>query len=97
MKFIYGLSKSGMSLATYLNKKNESFNCWDDDLQVRKQAKKFLKNTKLINPKKNNLDRYDKIYVSPGISTRKKKRKRHIWPPLFFSSFFFFLAFFNCV
>ena len=72
MQFIYGLSKSGISLAKYLNKKNESFNCWDDDQKVRQQVKKILKNAKLINPKKNNLDRYDKIYVSPGISIRKK-------------------------
>ena len=52
MQFIYGLSKSGISLAKYLNKKNESFDCWDDDLNVRRRAKKLLKNTKLINPKK---------------------------------------------
>ena len=71
MQFIYGLSKSGISLAKYLNKKNESFNCWDDDQKIRKQVKKILKNAKLINPQKNNLDRYDKIYVSPGISISK--------------------------
>ena len=56
MQFIYGLSKSGVSLAKYLNKKNESFNCWDDDQKVRQRVKKILKNAKLINPKKNNLD-----------------------------------------
>ena len=72
MQFIYGLSKSGISLAKYLNKKNESFNCWDDDQIVRERAKKLLKNIKLVNPKKNCLDGYNKIYVSPGISTRKK-------------------------
>ena len=72
MQFVYGLSKSGISLAKYLNKKNESFNCWDDDLIARKKAKKLLKNTKLVNPNKRNLIRYDKICVSPGISTRKK-------------------------
>ena len=52
MQFIYGLSKSGISLAKYLNKKNESFNCWDDDQIVRKRAIKLLKNTKLVNQKK---------------------------------------------
>ena len=72
MQFIYGLSKSGISLAKYLNKKKKKFNCWDDDEKVRQRVKKILKNAKLINPKKNNLDRYDKIYVSPGISIRKK-------------------------
>ena len=51
MQFIYGLSKSGISLAKYLNKKNIIFNCWDDDLKVRQRVKKLLKNTKLVNPK----------------------------------------------
>ena len=72
MQFIYGLSKSGISLAKYLDKKNENFNCWDDDLKARKRIKKLLQNTKLVNPKKNNLNSYGKIYISPGISSRKK-------------------------
>ena len=41
MQFIYGLSKSGISLAKYLNKKKESFNCWDDDEKVRQRVKKY--------------------------------------------------------
>jgi len=72
MQFIYGLSKSGISLARYLNKKNKNFNCWDDDLNVRQRAKKLLKNIRLVNPKNKCLNGYDEIYVSPGISTRKK-------------------------
>ena len=52
MQYIYGLSRSGISLAKYLNKKNKNFNCWDDDLKVRQRVKKLLKNTKLVNPKK---------------------------------------------
>ena len=72
MQFVYGLSKSGISLAKYLNKKNESFSCWDDDQIARERAIKLLKNIKLVNPKKNNLNAYDTIYVSPGISIRTK-------------------------
>ena len=61
MQFIYGLNKSGISLAKYLIKKNESFNCWDDDIKARKRVKKLLKNNKLVNPKNNSLNGYAKI------------------------------------
>ena len=63
MQYIYGLSKSGISLAKYLNKRNENFYCWDDDINARKLIKKILNNIQLVNPKKNNLDKFDKIYI----------------------------------
>ena len=76
MQFIYGLGKSGISLAKYLNKKNQNFNCWDDDIKARKRIKKLVQNTKLVNPNNNNLNNYYKIYISPGISVRKKNFTR---------------------
>ena len=39
MFFVYGLQKSGISIAKLFEKKNTSFKIWDDSYKVRKQLK----------------------------------------------------------
>ena len=73
MQFVYGLSRNGESFIKYFIKNNINFNCWDDNLKIRKKIKKLYPNIKFINPKLNILNKYEKIYISPGISIRQKK------------------------
>ena len=40
MKYIYGLNKSGNSIINYLEKNNESYCCWDDNIKIRIKLKK---------------------------------------------------------
>ena len=73
MILVYGLKKSGISVANLLIKKNQEVKIWDDDKSVRNNlAKKFDKNF-FFNPLSDNLNNFKKIYVSPGISLRQKK------------------------
>jgi len=76
MQFVYGLNKSGISLVKFLSRSSKGFNCWDDNLDARKRIRKLFKGTKLINPKNNNLNKYEKIYLSPGISIKKINIKK---------------------
>ena len=68
MIFIYGLGKSGVSVVKYYKNKNIKFHCWDDQFNTRKQVKQNIKNIKLVNPKKINLNDYENIILSPGIA-----------------------------
>ena len=73
MILVYGLKKSGISVANLLIKKNQEVKIWDDDKSVRNNlAKKFDKKF-FFNPLSDNLNNFKKIYVSPGISLRQKK------------------------
>ncbi len=76
MQFIYGLSKSGISIVKYFNKKNTSFDCWDDDIETRRNVKKIFKKIKFVKPTNNNLKKYTEIYLSPGISIYKSNIKK---------------------
>jgi len=71
MRFVYGLGKNGISVVKYFTKIKKNFHCWDDDINARKKIKKLIKNIKLINPNKHDLNRYKKIILSPGISYKK--------------------------
>ena len=52
-------------------KKNTSFDCWDDDIETRRNVKKIFKKIKFVKPTNNNLKKYSEIYLSPGISIYK--------------------------
>ena len=75
MYLIYGLQKSGISIIELFEKKKIEYKLWDDSLKVRNiLGKKYSKNI-FFNPKKNNLNVFKKIFLSPGISLRKKQFK----------------------
>ncbi|MFL2661407.1 MAG: UDP-N-acetylmuramoyl-L-alanine--D-glutamate ligase [Alphaproteobacteria bacterium] len=64
--YILGLGLSGMSLAIYLKKKKIPFECWDDDFEKRRKAKKYKLNVKEITL--NELTNASHLVVSPGIN-----------------------------
>ncbi len=75
MFLVYGLQKSGLSIIKLLEKKNKDFKIWDDNKLVRKNLKKSLIGKNFFRPNYSNLNKFEKIYISPGISLREKKFK----------------------
>jgi len=68
---IYGMGKSGCSVAKELKNQNSKLFCWDDSINVRKKVKKlkFPIDKFWLNKKKT----FDYIVISPGIDIRKCK------------------------
>ena len=81
--YVYGINKSGLSVIKLLKKQNKAFDCWDDNKKTRYLLKKEFANLNLIPTKKTNLQKYDNIYITPGISINNKK--------LWINNSFFFL------
>ncbi|PPR48451.1 MAG: UDP-N-acetylmuramoylalanine--D-glutamate ligase, partial [Alphaproteobacteria bacterium MarineAlpha5_Bin5] len=73
MNYIYGLNKSGISIAKLLIKNKLNFCFWDDNKKVRINVKKIFKNIDFVKPKIENLIQYKNIYLTPAISIYKKK------------------------
>ena len=71
--YVYGISKSGLSVIKLLKKQDKNFECWDDNIKTRYLLKKKFKNLNLIPINKINLKNYNNIYVTPGISINDKK------------------------
>ncbi len=71
MNYIYGLNKSGLSIANFLMNNDKAFCCWDDNSTVRNKLKKTIKNIKFLKPTTSNLNKFKNIYVTPGISVNK--------------------------
>ena len=71
--YVYGISKSGLSVIKLLKIQNKNFDCWDDSKKTRYLLKKKFKNLNLIPINKINLKNYNNIYVTPGISINDKK------------------------
>ena len=71
MNYIYGLNKSGLSIANFLINNDKAFCCWDDNSTVRNRLKKTIKNIKFLKPTPSNLNKFKNIYVTPGISINK--------------------------
>ena len=69
---VYGMGKSGISIAKNLKKLHAKVICWDDDSKIRKK----LNNKNFIFQKfwNRNID-FKKIFVSPGINIYKGKLK----------------------
>ena len=79
MYLIYGLQKSGLSIVKFCINNKLKFKIWDDNSLVRNNLKKKYNNSYFFNSNKNNLNDFDKIFVSPGISLRQKKfQKKNI-------------------
>ncbi len=73
MNYIYGLSKSGISIAKYLKKNKKDFDIWDDNILIRNKIKKKFIKSKINYPSKKKLLQYSNIFVSPGINLYDKK------------------------
>ena len=52
-EYVYGLSKSGLSVIKLLTLQKKSFHCWDDNKSVRNSLKK--NDVKIIIPDKSKL------------------------------------------
>ena len=61
--YVYGISKSGLSIIKLLKKQNKNFDCWDDSKKTRYLLKKKFRNLSLIPINKTNLKNYNNIYV----------------------------------
>ena len=72
MYLVYGLQKSGISITKLLQKKNQVFQIWDDNISIRKKISNNFNKKFFFDPNFNDLKKFEKIYVSPGISIRKK-------------------------
>ena len=84
MYLIYGLQKSGLSIVKFCINNKLKFKIWDDNSLVRNNLKKKYNKDFFFNSKKNNLNDFDKIFVSPGISLRQKKfQKKNIIKKLY--------------
>ena len=68
MKYIYGLQKSGISLANYLYSIGEDFYAWDDNKNVRNLFLLKFNDIKLKKPKELNFSIIKEAYITPGIS-----------------------------
>ena len=71
--YIYGLSKSGESVAQFLMKKKQIFDCWDDNKKIRELLKKKFPRLNFTKISKANYKKYKNFYLTPGISRFDKK------------------------
>ncbi len=71
--YVYGISKSGLSVIKLLKIQNKNFDCWDDSKKTTYLLKKKFRNLNLIPINKTNLQNYNNIYVTPGISINDNK------------------------
>ena len=71
--YVYGISKSGLSVIKLLKIQNKNFDCWDDSKKTTYLLKNKFRNLNLIPINKTNLKNYNNIYVTPGISINNKK------------------------
>ena len=72
MNFIYGLNKSGKSVLKLLLKQKKPIFIWDDDKKVRNRLEKIYGKNIFLKPSVKTFNNFKNIYVSPGISIRKK-------------------------
>ena len=72
-EYVYGLSKSGISVIKLLRLHKKNFDCWDDSKKIRDSLKKKISDLNFTPINKNNLARYKNIYLTPGLSIFDKK------------------------
>ncbi len=71
--YVYGLNKSGLSITKLLIKQNKKFYCWDDNKKKRETIKNNFKKVKFKKINKNNIEKYNNIFLTPGISLHDKR------------------------
>ena len=72
--YVYGLSKSRLSVIKLLKIQNNNFDCWDDSKKTRYLLKKKFRNLSLIPINKTNLKNYNNkshniIFVDPPFAS----------------------------
>jgi len=72
---IYGMGKTGCSVARFFKRSKTKIFCWDDDKRIRKKAEKLKFS---INKFWLNGNSIDKIVISPGIDVKKCKIKNFL-------------------
>ena len=71
--YVYGLNKSGVSVIKLLRKQKKHFDCWDDNIKTRNLIKKNFPKLNFIKVGKTDLQKYENIYLTPGLSTLDKR------------------------
>jgi len=71
--YVYGLNKSGVSVIKLLRKQKKHFDCWDDNIKIRNLIKKNFPKLNFIKVGKTDLQKYENIYLTPGLSTSDKR------------------------
>ncbi len=83
MYLVYGLQRSGISVIELLENKKIQYRIWDDNNKVRYKLRKKFDKKFFYNPKFNDLNKFEKIIISPGISLKNNKlRANGILPKL---------------
>ncbi|MFL2543939.1 MAG: UDP-N-acetylmuramoyl-L-alanine--D-glutamate ligase [Alphaproteobacteria bacterium] len=72
-EYVYGLSKSGLSVIKLLTLQKKSFHCWDDNKSIRYSLKKKFSKLKFTQINNINLKKYNNIYLTPGLSISDRK------------------------
>ena len=72
-EYVYGLSKSGLSVIRLLRVQKKTFDCWDDSKKIRDSLKKKYSQLNFISTNNTNLEKYNNIYLTPGVSIFDKK------------------------
>ena len=71
--YVYGLNKSGISVVKLLRKQKKTFVCWDDNEKIRNSINNNIHNLKFKEIDKKNLNNFNNIYLTPGISLHDKR------------------------
>ena len=69
--YVYGISKSGISVIKLLKIQNKDFDCWDDSKKTRYLLTKKFRNLSLIRINKTILKNYNNMHESPILQTSK--------------------------
>ena len=71
--YIYGLSKSGVSIIKLFKKQKKNFHCWDDNKKIRDSVIDKFPKLNFIRINKNYLKKYNNVYLTPGLSIYDKR------------------------
>ena len=72
-EYVYGLSKSGLSIIKLLTLQKKTFHCWDDNKSIRYSLKKKFSKLNFTQINNINLEKYNNIYLTPGLSIFDEK------------------------
>ena len=72
-EYVYGISKSGLSVIKLLTLQKKTFNCWDDDAGIRKSLKKKFSKLNFSPINNTDLEKYNNVYLTPGLSIFDEK------------------------
>ena len=73
--FVFGLNQSGIAVAQLLIKLKKNFHCWDDNKKLRDVLIKKFPKLKFKKVQKNNINKYNNFFLTPGVSLIDKRFK----------------------